>query len=43
MTIVAIGELDGKGEQSVFVYSTALGNNGAVLGDGEETMITTSG
>lgn len=40
VTIAAIGELDGKGEQGVFVYSTTSGNNGAVLGNGKETLIT---
>jgi type IV pilus assembly protein PilA len=39
MTIAAIGELDGKGEQGVFAYSTTAGNNGADLGDGEVAMI----
>jgi type IV pilus assembly protein PilA len=40
MTVAAIGELDGKGEQGVFAYSTTSGNNGAVLGDGKDALIT---
>ncbi|MDY0363045.1 MAG: prepilin-type N-terminal cleavage/methylation domain-containing protein [Desulforegulaceae bacterium] len=40
MTIIAIGELDGIGEQGVFAYSTTSGNDGAVLGNGKAALIT---